>query len=107
MAFPAFMDAFIASSSSGARLGLGMSCKNITYVVSSGFSVQTTPNTTNGIDIIPTIPKIMLSCVSDTSGLFITHGKGSVTTIQITPSKINNFAFFFFVSIEFEYFMQY
>ena len=65
-------------------------------MVSSGFNVQTTPRTTNGIEIIPIMAKTLTNADSGMSGLFTTHGNGKVTTNQIAASKIINLIFFLF-----------
>ena len=65
------------------------------YVVNSGFNVQTTPSTTNGIDMIPIMPSMVLNCDSDTRGLFIIHGNGNVMITQMTPNNMINLAFAF------------
>jgi len=65
-------------------------------VVSSGFSVQTTPRSTNGMEITPIMAIILKNVDSGISGLFTIHGKGKVTTNQIDASKIINLIFFFF-----------
>jgi len=65
-------------------------------VVSSGFSVQTTPRTTKGTEIIPIMAKTLTNADSGISGLFTIQGKGKVTTNQIAASKIINLIFFFF-----------
>lgn len=69
--------------------------------MSSGFRVQTTPRTINGIDITPIMASIVLNCAVDTSGLLTIHGKGSVITTQIIPKSIINFAFAFLSFNEF------
>jgi hypothetical protein len=71
----------------------------LSYVVSSGLRVHTIPRAINGIEIIPIIPKIVKNCDSETSGLLIIHGRGNEITIQITLSKIINFAFAFLLFI--------
>ena len=62
-------------------------------VVSSGFMLQTIPSITNGIDIIPTIPKMIKKDDSETAGLLIIHGKGNEMTNQIIASKRYIFVF--------------
>lgn len=50
--------------------------------------LHATPNITNGIDIIPIIPKIVKNDDSETRGLLIIQGNGNEMTNQITASKI-------------------
>ena len=70
--------------------------------MSSGFSVQTTPNTTNGIVKIPMIPRTVLNCYSETVGLLIIHCNGKLMIIQITPKRIISLAFAFLSFIDFD-----
>lgn len=65
-------------------------------VASSGLSVQTIPSITNGMDNTAIMGNKLNNDSSDTFGLFINKGRGSVTTNQIDASKIINFSFFFF-----------
>lgn len=55
--------------------------------------LHTIPNITNGIDIMPIIPKMVRKESSETVGLLIIHGSGNEIINQIIASKRYIFVF--------------